>query len=157
MYFRAFVYWEQDDWAKLLPMAEFTYNNIKNASNGHMLFELNYSYYLRVFFKEDVDSRSKSRSANELAEELRELIEICCQNLLYIQELQKRAHNKGVKSQSYALAEKVWLNSKYIKTKKNKKPESKFFRPLFWNGFSYLWSQKSFHIPIKIFYHSFNS
>ncbi len=56
-------------------------------------------------------------------------MEVCCQNLLHAQELQKRAHDKGVKSHSYPLGEKVWLNSKYIKTKRNKKLESKFFGP----------------------------
>ncbi len=55
------------------------------------------------------------------------LMEVCCQNLLHVQELQKKAHDKGVKSRSYAPGENVWLNSKYIKTKKNKKLESKFF------------------------------
>ncbi len=128
-YLRAFVNWEQDDRARLLPMAEFTYNNAKNASTGHTPFELNCGYYPRVSFEEDVDPRSRSRLANELAEELRELIEVCCQNLLHAQELQKRAHDKGVKSQSYAPGEKVWLNNRYIKTKRNKKLESKFFGP----------------------------
>ncbi len=128
-YLRAFVNWEQDNWAKLLPMAEFPYNNAKNASTGHTPFKLNCGYHPRVSFEEDVDPRSRSCSANELAEELRELMEVCCQNLLYAQELQKRAHDKRVKSRSYAPGEKVWLNSKYIKTKRNKKPESKFFEP----------------------------
>ncbi len=107
-YLRAFVNWEQDDWARLLPMAEFAYNNAKNASTGHTPFELNYSYHLRVSFEEDVDPRSRSRSANKLAEKLRELIEVCCQNLLHAQELQKKAHDKGVKSRSYTPGQKVW-------------------------------------------------
>ncbi len=59
-------------------MAEFTYNNTKNASTGHIPFKLNCSYHLRVFFEDDVNSRSRSRSANKLAEELKELIEVCC-------------------------------------------------------------------------------
>ncbi len=54
-YLRAFVNWEQDDWARLLPMAEFAYNNAKNASTGHTPFELNYGYHPRVFFEEDID------------------------------------------------------------------------------------------------------
>ncbi len=106
-YLRAFINWEQDDWAMLLPMAEFTKNNAKNASTGHTPFELNCGYHPRVSFKEDVDPRSRSCSANELAEELRELMEVCCQNLLYAQELQKIAHDNGVKSRSYAPGEKV--------------------------------------------------
>ncbi len=79
----AFVNFKQDDWAKLLPMAEFAYNNTQDASTGHIPFELNCGYYSRVFFEEDVNPRSRSRSANELVEELRELIEVCYQNLLY--------------------------------------------------------------------------
>ena len=128
-YLRAFVNWEQNDWARLLPMAEFAYNNAKNASTGHTPFELNCGFHPRVSFKDDVDPRSRSCSANELAKELRELMEICQQNLLHAQELQKRAHDKGVKPRSYAPGEKVWLNSKYIKTKRNRKLEAKFFGP----------------------------
>ena len=128
-YLRAFVNWEQDILVKLLLIAEFAYNNTKNASTGHTLFKFNCGYHSKVFFEEDVDFRLRSRSTNELAEKLKKLIEVCCQNLLHAQELQKRAYDKGVKSRSYALGEKVWLNSKYIKTKKNKKLKSKFFEP----------------------------
>ncbi len=64
-------------------MAEFAYNNTKNTSIGHISFELNCGYHPRVSFEEDVDLRSRSRSANELTEELRELMEVCCQNLLH--------------------------------------------------------------------------
>ena len=44
-YLQAFVNFEQNDWAKLLAMAEFAYNNAKNVSTGHMLFKLNYGYH----------------------------------------------------------------------------------------------------------------
>ncbi len=68
-------------------MAEFTYNNAKNASTDHTLFQLNCGYHPRVSFEEDVDPRSRSHSANELTKELRELMEVCCQNLFHAQEL----------------------------------------------------------------------
>ncbi len=64
-------------------MAEFAYNNAKNASTSHIPFELNCGYHPRVSFEEDVDPHSRSRSANKLAKELRELMEVCCQNLLH--------------------------------------------------------------------------
>ena len=51
-------------------MAEFAYNNIKNANTGHTLFELNYGYYFYVSYKEDLDSRSKSKIVKELFFEL---------------------------------------------------------------------------------------
>ncbi len=76
-YLKAFINWEQDNWAKLLPIAEFAYNNAKNTSIGHTQFELNYNYHPRVSFEEDVDPRSRSRSTNELAKELKELIKVC--------------------------------------------------------------------------------
>ena len=110
-------------------MAEFAYNNARNASTGHTPFELNCGYHPRMSYEEDVDSRSQSKSADELSAELRELMIICRENLHHAQELQKRAHDKGVKPRSYAPGEKVWLNSKYIKTKRNRKLEAKFFGP----------------------------
>ena len=97
VYLRAFVNWKQNDWARLLPMAEFAYNNAKNASTGHTPFKLNYSFYPRVFFKDDIDFCSRSCTANKLAKELRELIDIYQQNLFYAQKFQKRAHDKSVK------------------------------------------------------------
>ena len=80
-------------------------------------------------YKDDVNPYSKSKSADELSAELREPMIGCRENLHHAQELQKRAHDKGVKPRSYAPGDKVWLNSKYIKTKQNRKLEAKFFGP----------------------------
>ena len=126
-YLRVFINWKQDNLVKLLSIPEFAYKNTKNTSTGHTLFEHNCSYYSKVFFKEDVDPCLRSCSTNKLAEKLKKLIEVYCQNLLHAQELQKKAYDKRVKSCSYTLGKKVLLNSKYIKTKRNKKLESKFF------------------------------
>ena len=104
-------------------MAEFAYNNAKNTSTGHTLFELNYHYHPRVSYKEDIDPRSKLKSANKLSTALRELITVCRKNFHHAQEPQKQAHNKVVKPWSYASGDKVWLDSKYIKTKQNRKLE----------------------------------
>ena len=82
-YFRAFINWEQDDWVRLLLMAEFAYNNTKNANIGHTPFELNCGYHPRMSFKEDVDARLKFRFADKLIGELKDLIKVCCQNLLH--------------------------------------------------------------------------
>ena len=58
-------------------MAKFAYNNTKNASIDHMLFELNCGFHPQVSFKDEVDLRPKSCSADELAKELKKLIDIC--------------------------------------------------------------------------------
>ena len=39
-------------------MAEFAYNNAKNASIGHMLFELNCGYHPQMWYEEDIVPRS---------------------------------------------------------------------------------------------------
>lgn len=49
-------------------------------------------------------------------------------NVYHTQNFQKQTHYKGVKSWSYALGNKNWLNIKYIKTKQNQKLKPKFFR-----------------------------
>ena len=128
-YQRVFVNFEQNDWARLLSIAKFVYNNAKNASTDHTSFELNYGYYPWVLYEEDIDPRSKSKSADKLSAELQELMTICQEKLHHTQKLQKRAHDKGVKPKSYAPGDKVWLNSKYLKTKRNRKLEAKFFGP----------------------------
>ena len=55
-------------------MAEFAYNNIKNASTGHILFKLNCNYHLRMLYKEKVDSCSKSKLMDKLSAEQKELM-----------------------------------------------------------------------------------
>ncbi len=80
-YLQAFVNFEQDDWAKLLPMAEFAYNNAENASTGHTLFELNCGYHSRASYEEDVNPCSQSKSADELAIKVKELMIVYRKNL----------------------------------------------------------------------------
>ena len=128
-YLRAFVNFELNNWARLLPMTEFAYNNAKNASTGYTPFELNCSYHPQMSYEKDVNPRSQSKLANELSVELKELMIVCQANFYHTQELQKRDHDKGVKSWSYTPGDKVWLNSKYINTKCNRKLEAKFFGP----------------------------
>ena len=80
-----------------------------------------------MLYKEKVDFRSKSKSAKKLSAELRKLMIVYRENLYHAQELQNQDYNKGVKPWSYAPGKKVWLNSKYIKTKYNWKLKKKFF------------------------------
>ena len=76
-YLRAFVNFEQNNKAKLLPMAEFAYTNAKNTYTSHTLFELNCGYHLQMSYKEEVDSHSKFKSVDKQSAKLRELMIVC--------------------------------------------------------------------------------
>ncbi len=62
-------------------MAEFAYNNEKNTSTDHTPFELNCGFHSWASYKEDIDPRSQSKSADELASKLRELMAVCREKL----------------------------------------------------------------------------
>ena len=83
VYLQAFVNFEQNDWARLLPMVEFVYNNAKNFSTGYTPFKLNCGYHPCVFFEEDTNPRSQSKSVDELLAELRDLMTVCWENLYH--------------------------------------------------------------------------
>ena len=53
-------------------MAEFVYNNAKNASTGYRPFELNCGYHLYVFYEEEeiFNLHSKSKTVEKLSSEL---------------------------------------------------------------------------------------
>ena len=96
-YFQVIVNFEQKDWTWLLPMAEFAYNNDKNASTGYMPFELNCRYHPWVFYEKNLNPCSQSKTAEKQSSKLQRLMAACQQNLHHTQELQKQAHNKGFK------------------------------------------------------------
>ena len=110
-------------------MAEFAYNNAKNASTSHTPIELNCAFYPKISYEEDVNPCFQLKTADQLATELQNLMSMCMKNLEHVQELQKCYHDKHARPRSYAPEDKVWLNNKYIMTKQNRKLEFKFFGP----------------------------
>ena len=44
-YLRSYIGYRQDDWVKMLPMAEFTYNNSTNATTGQTPFYAMYGFH----------------------------------------------------------------------------------------------------------------
>src|SRR5258705_8863820 len=58
-YLRTYMNYQQDDWATLLPMAEFAYNNTTNAMTGVSPFFANKGYHLEF----TVDPQANTSSA----------------------------------------------------------------------------------------------
>ena len=92
-----------------------------------MLFELNCGYHSGIFFKKNTNPCSQLKMTDKLVGKLQNLITICQENLHHVLKLQKQAYNKSGKPKNYALGDKVWLNSKYLKIKYNKKLKAMFF------------------------------
>ena len=127
-YLRVFVNYKENNWIRLLLMAEFTYNNTKNTSISHTPFEFNYGYHSCVFYKKHISFCFKSKLTDELSINLRELITVYTRkNLHHAQKLWKQAYDKAINPKSYAASNKVLLNNNYIKAKQNCKFETKFF------------------------------
>lgn len=62
-------------------MVKFIYNNaIKNTSISHILFELNYGYYLHIFFEKNIDLYSNLKIVDKLIAKVQELLTVCHQN-----------------------------------------------------------------------------
>lgn len=54
---------------------------------------------------------------------------VCKESLQHSQKLQKPHQDQAMKPRSYAPGDKVWFNRKYIRTKRNRKLDAKFFGP----------------------------
>lgn len=111
----------------LQPITKYVYIEVRNTCIDLEFFELNCSYYFYVNFEDRVKSYLRSCSADKLVKKPRKYIPIHQQNLLYTQELQKQAYDKGIKPCSYTTDNNAWLNNKYIKTKQNQQFETMFF------------------------------
>ena len=69
-YLWVFINYEQNDWARFLLLAEFAYNNAKNANTGYTPFKLNCGFQPRVSYKKNVNPCSRSKTEDQLAAEL---------------------------------------------------------------------------------------
>ena len=78
-YIQVFCNYQQDNWDKLLPLAEFTYNNAPSATTGITPFFANKGYHpnLTVYPERDLASACASdfiADLNKLHRELRQHI-----------------------------------------------------------------------------------
>jgi hypothetical protein len=48
MFIHIFCNYEQSDWAELLPIAEYSYNNSVYSANGLTPFYINYRFYSHI-------------------------------------------------------------------------------------------------------------
>ena len=70
-------------------MAEFAYNNARNASTGHIFFKLNYRYHSHILYKKNFNPRPKLKTAEKLSFDPQNLMIVCQQNFYCPQKYHK--------------------------------------------------------------------
>jgi transposase InsO family protein len=128
-FLRMFTTTRQDDWADLLPIAEFAYNNASHAATGFSPFYVTYGYHPALSFMTPTSStvpaaENRVKHLQEVHEELKTMIHIAGQNA-------KRIYDRGATLQpSFEVGDKVLLRHRNIATTApSHKLASKFLGP----------------------------
>jgi len=112
-YLRIFSAYRQDDWADYLHTAEFAYNNHHHPSIGMTPFYANYGYH-PVY-----TNRAHPDQVRTLPDRLHQIHEVQARCQLAIEKAQaayKRYADRGRRDLSFAIGDKVWLESYNLST-----------------------------------------
>jgi len=118
-YLRMFCNYQQSNWAELLPLAEFAYNNTEHSSTKFSPFFANYGYHpnFDLQLQPPNNSTPVNPAAQSLTENLRKVHEQMVENLKAAQDKYKRNHDVYVKeSPEFQVGDRVWLLRRNIKT-----------------------------------------
>lgn len=128
-YIRLFTNDRQDDWVKLLPMAEFSYNNTPTSTTGYSPFYLWYGEHPILQAGEPRDEKVPA------AEELVELIRFAGEEAKAMIEMaqtryKEQADKDRIEDPELAVGEEIWLNGRNLQTDRpSKKLDWKYFGP----------------------------
>jgi len=120
-YLRAFCNYEQDNWVKLLPLAEFAYNNAIHASTRMTRFCVNYHYHPVMQFTapKQPSSLNSDIQADPFAAGLEETHQTLHKNLQEAQANQTKY--AGGKEVVFEVGDKVWLSTRHFRTRRPSK------------------------------------
>ena len=128
-YLRSYVNYQQDDWVRLLPLAEFAYNNSRHTSTGYSPFYAHAGYNPRL----DVADRVPDREIPAVDARIDEIRAVRAQlekRCVEAAKTQAMYHDKKITPRRYAVGDRVWLSGKNIRTvRPSKKLDYKFHGP----------------------------
>ena len=108
-FLRSFCNYQQDDWAKWLPIAEFCHNNQTNSATGKTAFEAVYGHNPRW---DMTGVETNVPEANQMEEHMKEVWDEVKASMEYHQKAEKEQKDE------YHVGQKVWLVTSNIKTKR---------------------------------------
>src|SRR6267154_1804053 len=121
--------YQQDNWAELLPLAEFAYNNAPSATTGISPFFANKGYHpnITVYPERDI----ASARAQEFAVDLDQLHTILKSEISAAQKrYQRSADVRRAPAPDFEVGQEVFVKAKFFKTTRpSKKLSEKFLGP----------------------------
>ena len=121
-YVRAFCNHEQSDWAELLPMAEFAYNNSTTSGIGMSPFYANYGFDPQTNWP--VEREVRNPASRLYSHWLKRVHDSCAEGLRKAQaQMSKYYDRKAMKPPVLKVGDKVMLNGKNLNTRR---PTRKF-------------------------------
>lgn len=120
-YLRGYVSYQQNDWVKWLPMAEFSANNQVSASTKATPFFANFGFHPRFTVTiKPTDKTPPSLDAKDFAGKMLELHEYLRTNIRTAQDQQEQATNaKRTPAPVYNIGDMVFVSAKNIRTTRN--------------------------------------
>jgi len=128
-YLRIYCNYQQDNWAELLPLAEFAFNNSPSATTGVSPFFANKGYHPDIEVNSDLGLSSSH--AQEYTSDLKELHEFLCSEMALVQQrYQGPADAKRSTLPDFKIGDQVYVKVKYFRsTRPSKKLSDKNFGP----------------------------
>ncbi|KAI1005094.1 hypothetical protein K3495_g3127 [Podosphaera aphanis] len=121
-YLRSYMSYQQDDWVKWLPMAEFdAYNHVSSSTKATPFFS-NYGFHPKFIMtiKSHAKKYLPSLDAKDFATKMKEVHDFLKTNIRTAQDQQEQATNAHRKpAPNYQIEDLVFLSSKNIRTTRN--------------------------------------
>jgi Chromo (CHRromatin Organisation MOdifier) domain len=129
-YLRAYTSLEQMNWAKLLPSAEFAYNNSRSSTTKITPFMALYSYNPELRFDiKDTATLAETPAARDRIVRLQELRDRLKEELLKSQERQAKYYNQRHQPRLFKRGNLVKLSTRNLRLK-DKKLQPRWIGPL---------------------------
>jgi predicted aspartyl protease len=125
-YLRAYVSYQQDDWSRWLPMAEFAINNHKSDTLQMSPFFAVTGQHPRMSFdpvrKSNAKLLRKEEDGRKIAERMEDIVDHARGQMMIAQQRQEEQKNAGSDpGTAYKVGDKVWLLAKNLRTQRPSK------------------------------------
>jgi hypothetical protein len=116
-YLRAYVNYQQDNWAQLLPIAIFAANNHTSEMTGVSPFFSNYGFHPKFDLESDIYiDHPEEGQARRLTDYLKEIHDFSKNEMTFTQDHQQEYANKHwLPAPAYCPGDLVWLNTKNLR------------------------------------------